>query len=401
VDYVSFAILDTSVNDLNPTEFDFTVPMTEVFEISGLTYTLSNKLSVDLAVHSIVDVDGLRLTYGTDYTIDAVTKVLTLVTLPSATQLSVTTFNDTNRQYFQTDTFTTENTADSIEVQLSQPIDPFVHAFTPPMYFNDARRTWVTINGERVHPDNLSFGTNNNLLTINVPVVVGDSIIVTSMVNGATPDQMTFIMSVDRAGVGSVYRSNDTDMTWLTESITTISETIYVNDVTKLLDTTQQQVAAVQGDDLYVEVVASVNLVKHVAIRNWTTNLDVPSDSYTMVVRNGKPNIVLTSGVSEGDVLNVTIMSGDILVVNGEKIRFNSVDLLANSVSQLSRGVLGTTTLASHAPYSDVLGLTASRKLDDKFYNTIWTTNTSGTPQGDPLQISNSEAATFLKSGYY
>lgn len=400
-DYVSFAILNTTVNDLNPTEFDFTIPMTEVFEISGLTYTLENSLSGTNDIHSIVEVDGIRLGYGTDYTINANTGVLTLATLPEADQLTVTTFNDTSRQYFQTDSFTAAITAASIDVQVSQPIDPFVQPFTPLMYFNDARRTWVTINGKRVHPDKLSFGTNNNILTINVPTVVDDEIIVTSMVNGATPDQMTFIMSVDRAGVGSVYRSNDTDMTWLTEDITSITETIYVNDVTKLMDTTQQQVTVVQGTDLYVEIATTPALVKHIAIRNWTTNLDVSSDDFVLVVRNGKPNIVLTANVTAGDILNVTIMIGDILVVNGEKIRFNSVDLSTNSVTQLSRGVLGTTKLAAHVKYSDVLGLTASRKLNDRFYNTVWTTNTSGTPQGDPLQISNSEAATFLKSGYY
>jgi hypothetical protein len=88
------------------------------------------------------------------------------------------------------------------------------------------------------------------------------------------------------------------------------------------------------------------------------------------------------------------------VTINGEKIRFSQVDREDNTLSGLTRGVLGTSPADLHDVYAVVYGLTNNRRLDRIYYNTIWNTNVYSS-LGDPLQISDTAPVNFLKNGYY
>jgi hypothetical protein len=92
---------------------------------------------------------------------------------------------------------------------------------------------------------------------------------------------------------------------------------------------------------------------------------------------------------------------GNTLELNGEKIRYTNVDFDNNTISGLTRGVLGTGPVLTTGQYNIVYGITKYRTLDPQYHNQIWNTSNYQDNFGDPLQVSNSPAATFLKSGHY
>jgi hypothetical protein len=128
--------------------------------------------------------------------------------------------------------------------------------------------------------------------------------------------------------------------------------------------------------------------------------MTLPSSYYKLTTYNNRNAIIFYNGVEANDVLTVSIRLGDIIVINGEKIRFSRVDILNNTLSGLTRGVLGTSPADVHVTYDTVYGLTPNRRLDDKYYNVTWNTSVYNTA-GDPLQISDTEVVRFLKNGYY
>jgi hypothetical protein len=494
--YLTFALMDTSVNDLNPTEYSYSVPETELFVGNdSAVYSLTNNLLGDNADNAIVEVDGIRLANNTDYTIDTLTKNITFMSMFSSEHLiAVTTYNDTGRQYLQTgvnsnmqvvsivsfdntatpavivtsdelslgtdflcridginidavlhdvtvyvklvdeNTYELYNDAnrtvgfvgpivesydgngyiwqDAMTFQVAQPIDNVVLPNTPLMVFTDPTRTWVTVKGKRLAPEHLFYQpavyteanelVSGNRLSILTSIGAGDEIQVTSMVNGASPDQMTFVVTVDRKGAGSVYRANDPDVTWLTREINTESTSVYVKDVLNLTDSlVQTRTITNNGVNDIVFVDCKFSSIRGVTVINNTTGDTLDSTSFEFTLTKNKPAVVFTSGVSVGDVVTVYMRIGEIIEINGERIRYTTLDPVTNSVSGLTRGVLGTSPVEIHTAYSSVLGITPARKLDDVYYGVTWNTNNSDTLSGDPLQISTTPAATFLKYGHY
>jgi len=90
-----------------------------------------------------------------------------------------------------------------------------------------------------------------------------------------------------------------------------------------------------------------------------------------------------------------------IIKINNEKIRYSSVDLQNNTLSGLTRGILGTSTSDLHNKFDIAYSLNSNTVLDSKYYNVNWNTKNINSVQGDPLQLSTSTMVTFLKYGHY
>ena len=86
------------------------------------------------------------------------------------------------------------------------------------------------------------------------------------------------------------------------------------------------------------------------------------------------------------------------IYINGEQIRFSIADLANNSISGLSRGVNGTGTQTYTPEYSEVFGILSQNKLSDIDYYLTWNSYDYNTVLGDPLQMSNTDAAIFLNT---
>ena len=83
---------------------------------------------------------------------------------------------------------------------------------------------------------------------------------------------------------------------------------------------------------------------------------------------------------------------------NGEKIRFNSVDYTDNTLSGLQRGIDGTGVQTYHPLYSTVYSYIPNNLLDESYYDLTWNSYNYNSIEGDPLQISTTNAALFLNN---
>jgi hypothetical protein len=106
---------------------------------------------------------------------------------------------------------------------------------------------------------------------------------------------------------------------------------------------------------------------------------------------------VFISGANAGDLVTVSLIIGNIVEINGEKIKFNTININNNTITGLTRGVQGTTTLETHAENSIGFGITPARRLTEAQYSENWNSYEI-TSFGDPLQISTTSEGIFLNS---
>jgi hypothetical protein len=260
-------------------------------------------------------------------------------------------------------------------------------------------RLWVTVNGYRVPSRSLVINPDNNL-SILTSIVPGDIIVITSMMPTATPNEKVYINNVTKSGISSVYRANTETRTWLTSDLFNTNQTIYVNDVTRLTNQIVQNVtspAAIDGVTT-IGLTADKRIICQVIIYNNTTSTTLSSSAYSVVVENIAPVLKITSGVSTGDSLTITTIEGNVIYVNGEQIRFSSVDFAQNSLSNLQRGANGTGEQTFIPEYSEVYGILSENRLVQADYFETWNSYIYNTIEGDPLQISFTPGANFLRA---
>jgi len=342
-DYITFTLLDTSLNDYNTTEYLFSIPETQLFTGSSTdTFNLTNYIGGtysqppgaalgDNATNAIVEINGIRRdpTPGVEYTItvpDPVNRpnVATLVfnnPVSSDDLVAVTTYHEVQRLYLKTLVWTSA----PYTVQ-----DLFYYGIIDLVEYSDPTKVWVTINGQRVDPSVVTYdGANLNIATT---INSGDEVVATIMAKGSSPNALSYTVDIDKNNNTLIYRNNIEITSWLVTDLLPSDSSIYVYDLQNIID----------------------------------------------------------KGTTQG-----------IVKINNEKIRYSMVDLVANTLSGLTRGVLGTSVAEVHSMYEQVTGLTANATLDPNYYNKRWNTNNIDEVNGDPLQLSTSPTATFLKYGHY
>jgi hypothetical protein len=131
-------------------------------------------------------------------------------------------------------------------------------------------------------------------------------------------------------------------------------------------------------------------------VYNVTTGVELAKTSYYLNTVNSTTEVIFTAGVEANDELEFTLRFGDTVIINGEKITFRGIDIEENTITNIVRGVEGTAVLPVHDIYSDVLSLSTKDILDPFYYDKVWNSD-DYSANGDPLQISNSVPANFLK----
>jgi hypothetical protein len=263
----------------------------------------------------------------------------------------------------------------------------------------DVDRLWVTINGLRVPSSRLKLNPNNEL-SILATIIPGDEVIITSMMPYATPDQELYINFVNTISEGSVYRTNSSTKTWLTQPLYDIDTEIHVNDVRKLTNTIEQRtLAPLEISSVYsIGILGDKRITGSISVFNLTKNLEIDKQNYSVVVEQLSPVLKIKAGIyiSEGDEIVITLLEGNLMYLNGEQIRFATVDFVNNTVSSLERGANSTGIQPVIPTYTPVYGLLSKDKLSSILYNQTWNSNIFNEDLGDPLQISDTEAAEFL-----
>ena len=208
-------------------------------------------------------------------------------------------------------------------------------------------------------------------------------------------------MNVNQAQDAVVYRANTQTRTWLTEPLSNVDNTIYVNDVTRLTDTVIQNVvtpAAVDG--IYsIGLTADKRIISSVTVYNNTTGQTISSSNYEVVIEALAPILKITAGayISAGNSLTITVLEGNLIYVSGEQIKFTQVDLANNTLSGLQRGANGTGVQVYIPVYAELFGLLSNNMMTSVQYGETWNSNIYNPTDGDPLQISETAAATFLR----
>jgi hypothetical protein len=472
-DYLTYTVFGETF----PDQYGYTIPEIQLITGDNTTgpFTLTNYVSGDNPLNAIVEVNGVRI-LDTAYTINDVTNTLTFTSLtPSSSDtIAVTSYNLTERQYFNTQYNITGRTVSEISfinnnitvgqpavrvttvtnhglttddivridgvtgsIQLNNNIyyvdvinttqfdlyyseviddDPVIsvnsytgggyvwldETFTIISEYNQTNvdRLWVTINGYRVPSSALVLNGGDNL-SILLPIITTDSITITSMIPSATPNQLVYLQNVNKNQIGSVYRANIDTRTWLVEPLYYTNDTIYVSDITRITDTVLQNVVAPAAVDgiISIGLDADKNTISQVIVYNTTTSSYVATSNYSVVIVDLSPKLEIIGGVVAGNNLVVTTIEGNLIYINGEQIRFTTVDLANNTITGLQRGSNGTGILDYIPTYSEVFGILSNNLLPSVNYNLTWNSNIYNVTDGDPLQISETNAAYFLNSG--
>jgi hypothetical protein len=193
------------------------------------------------------------------------------------------------------------------------------------------------------------------------------------MVPNATPNELVYNLVVDKSNVPSVFRSNNNTSTWLTQDLIFTNDEIHVNDASRVVDTVEQTVPVeLTNGILYAGIQIDFEDVREVEVYNKNTLSIVSPSAYQFKIFNTSPAVVFTDEVNLYDNVIVTMRLGDIVVINGERIRFNKVDYQNNVLSELTRGIQGTAPRKEHFTYAQVYSLVPSNELDTFYYYQLW-----------------------------
>ena len=261
-------------------------------------------------------------------------------------------------------------------------------------------RLWVTVNGYRVASSSLRLYPNNDL-GILTPISTGDSIIITSMIPTATPNQLTYIQNVNKSGSSVVYRANSNISTWLTKSLQYTDTIIHLDNVSNITSSTVITVSTPSPSSRVYTIGLPVdkNAISEVIIYNNDAGVTLPSSYYRITVVDTVPVVQIYNGVTVGQILTITVVLGNVIYIAGEAIRFSSVNFTTNTISGLQRGVNGTSTPALIPIDTRVYGILSPNQLLDEYYDMTWNSYNYNPVLGDPLQISTTAPANFLNTG--
>jgi hypothetical protein len=223
------------------------------------------------------------------------------------------------------------------------------------------------------------------------------------MMPSATPNELVYIQNVNKNNEFSVYKADNLLTTWLTESLENIDDTIYLDDVSNVVDryvTTQTVPIGYNpsSNPMRVQLNVDKQLISQILVYNLTTSTNVPTSSYSLQIENLSPIVVIDGSISVGNSGQITVIVGDMIFINGEQIRFTDVDFDANTITGLQRGANGTAEQVLIPKYARVYGALSQNRLPTVDYYLTWNSSIYNTTLGDPLQISDTDPAIFLRT---
>jgi hypothetical protein len=262
-------------------------------------------------------------------------------------------------------------------------------------------RVWVTVNGERVPSSSLYLNPNNNLSILTL-VEPGDTVIITNTIATATPDELTYINNVNKSNIPTVYRATSLSTTWLTQPLYAYNSIIYVEDVTKITtNIVQNEIVPSAVDGVYsIGLEGDKRIICQVIVVNNTTSTTLPSSAYSVQIVDTAPILEITSGVTAGNNVTITVILGNLIYVAGEQIKFTTVDFVNNTLTGLQRGTNGTGERNFIPAYDKVYGILSTNQLPNADYYLTWNSYVYNPILGDPLQISDTASANFLNAEF-
>jgi hypothetical protein len=242
----------------------------------------------------------------------------------------------------------------------------------------------------------------NNNLSILTLVEPGDTVIITNTIATATPDELTYINNVNKSNIPTVYRATSLSTTWLTQPLYSYNSIIYVEDVTKITtNIVQNEIVPSAVDGVYsIGLEGDKRIICQVIVVNNTTSTTLPSSSYSVQIVDTAPILEITSGVTAGNNVTITVILGNLIYVAGEQIKVTTVDFVYNTLTGLQRGTNGTGERNYIPAYDKVYGILSTNQLPNTDYYLTWNSYIYNPILGDPLQISDTSSANFLNAEF-
>jgi hypothetical protein len=176
---------------------------------------------------------------------------------------------------------------------------------------------------------------------------------------------------------------------------------IYVDDASRLVSTTTYAETTNSSGELTVNDVFLNQVTAPIT-------LNIPN-AFTVTPLPGRVIKITISGISTPTAVNVTISTGNMLILNSEYIQFTSVNLVDNYVTGLFRGRKKSITNTFVAAGATVQSVLSRDQLPELQYNSWWY-NADGWDGAEwdmdlwdqwfatqTLEESTTAAATFLK----
>jgi hypothetical protein len=353
VDYLAYSFL----TETEPAQYGYTLPQTEVIQGSGISvYNLSNYIGETNAENAIVEVDGLRI-MPDQYTISPAFDNITFDTLaPTSSQtIAVTTFNDTQRQYLNTQ---------SIVASMSQQVTPIIYVN------NVITATHKTVTIETGVAHNLttndvvridgvlgSYQLNNQLFRINV-------------ISATQFDIYEYIPDFDyneSAPITTVNSYTQGGFVWISNSYAIVSDWEQYNIDRLWVTVNGQRVASSSlriNADNELSILAPINANDEVIITSMMPSATPDEMVYINVVdsegngtvyrANGNTRTWLTSSVGQYDT---TIEVADLDKITNRNEQTNTAPA----------AVLGYHVIALNATKNDIVDITIYNNNSSRF----------------------------------
>jgi hypothetical protein len=249
--------------------------------------------------------------------------------------------------------------------------------------------------GDGYGPEELVPGLVSDLLEFNVT---------TDPATLPLGQYLNFRVQVSQYGVGTVWNTNPFTQTVLAQdfvSTNSIADVIYVDNASKLVSTTTYAETTNSSGELTVNDVFLNQVTAPIT-------LNIPN-AFTVTALPGRVIKITISGISTPTAVNVTVSTGNMLILNSEYIQFTSVNLVDNYVTGLFRGRKKSITNTFVAAGATVQSVLSRDQLPESDYNRWWY-NADGWDGAawdmdlwdqwfatQTLEESTTAAATFLK----
>lgn len=214
---------------------------------------------------------------------------------------------------------------------------------------------------------------------------------------------LSFRITVNKAGYGTVYNTNPYTRTFLTQdfvSTDSIADVLYVDDASKLV--TVNIITVTTDSNGLASIPGNTRTLS-------SLTLNIPN-GYTVSQSESTNTISLQiAGITSPTTVTVTYCFGNMLLINSEYIQFTSIDIVNNTVTGLLRGRKGTITNSTLAAGTVVQSVLDRDRMPEQdwyrwWYGTAgWNVppwNDGGWSEGyneGTLYSSTSEASQFLK----
>ena len=421
VDYLTFAILGDSVTEFNSNHYGYTIPETQVFVYdSSNVFSLTNYLGGDNATNAIVELNGVRLA-SNQYSINIMSNTLTVTaTLSTDDLVAITTFNDTQRQYFKTDISSTVQVTEINNIDTTSTAVIMVLTTNPGLTDGDVVQLGGILGSTQLNDRSYYVGAIPSYTVgattyyqyilhidsgLNQPLQSSN---IDQYISGGYVCELSSLMELSSTNINidldnSTYEVKPTDSNriWVTINGLRIDSNqvriIDDNDITRLNVLTPVAL----GDKVVVTTMVAGGTPNGSAYGMFI-NKQGKADIYNMSIKNRTwltQDLHVTDNVVYfNDVSKIVTESTKVITINGEKIRFTTVDYDDNTVSGLTRGIEGTGVTPLHKQNSFVYGLDVEKQLDSQYYYKSWNTK-NYVAKGDPIQLSNSYPVKFLELG--